>query len=123
MYCLDLKMHAGIDLPALFDAADVRTAVVVDAAYAVVVVVVEHAAAVVEEEVGDHEGSRLDGSLHPRRMLGERESGGGTVVVYVDGRKVVLDGVVLEAVNDQDGIFVKKVIEADPYQGPRCDHW
>ena len=56
-------------------------------------------------------------------MLGEREGGGGTVVVYVGGRKAVLDGVVLEAVNDQDSIFVKKLIELDPYQGPRCDHW
>lgn len=74
LYWLDLKMHAGIDLPALFVAVDVRTAAVVVAAYAVVVVVIEHAAAVVDavvvEEVEDHENSKLDGSVHPRWVLG-----------------------------------------------------
>lgn len=117
-------MLAVIDLPALFGAADVHTAVaaVVDVAYAVVVVVVEHAAAVAAVEVGDHEGSKLGGSSHPRWMLGEGEAGGCIVVVFVGGRKAVLDGVVLEAVNDQGGIFVKTVVELVPFQRPRCDH-
>lgn len=127
LYCLDLKMHAGIDLPALFDAVDVRTAAVVVAAYAVVVVVIEHAAAaavgaVVVEEVGDHENSKLDGSVHPWWVLDERGGGGGIVVVYVAGHKAVLYGIVPEIVNDQDGIF-ERVIEPDPYQGSHGDHW
>lgn len=124
MYCIDLKMHAVIELLALFGVAGVRTAVaVVDAAYAVVVVVVEHAAAAADVEVGDHEGSRLGGSAHPRWILYEGEGGGCIVVVFVDGRKAVLDGVVLEAANDQDGIFVKTVIELDPFRRHHCNHW